>query len=114
MKWNTFLELVSNKGLFELIVRSELSGIDNGVTHDIWSPASPKSKRSSFCIDLSVAVNRARVFGCATLGNLNSLSLQSNFDHIHGVGESDSNSTRGHPCCDLLDKRGVLARRKRT
>jgi hypothetical protein len=92
--------------LFVRIIRGELSGVDDRVTHDVGDYTDPKSSDTISSKNLLVAVKRSIVtsIGCGH----RSLSLESDLYDISGVGNGDTNSTRSHTSSDFGQERGVL------
>lgn len=94
------------------IVRGQLSGVNDRVTHDVGEDSDPKTGNTISSDNLSVAIEATSV---TSLGSgKTSLSLESNLDYISGVGNGNTDSSRGHTGSDLSQERRVFSLLKRT
>lgn len=104
-------EVLSGK-LLVRIVRSQFSGVNDGVTHDVGDDTDPETCNTISSDNLSVAIEASTV---TSLGSgKTSLSLESNLDNISGVGDGNTDSSGGHTSSDLSHERRVFSLLKRT
>jgi len=83
--------------LFVMVIGRQLGSVDNTISDNVGAPASPKASHSFLLNDFSIAVHSAIVL----LHSLSALVLQSNLDHISGVGDCNANGS-GYKCSAYL------------
>jgi hypothetical protein len=84
-----------NQHLFILVIRSQLSCVDDRVPDNIGTPACPESLDASFLYNFGVTVNAALVLGRNASDFVNALSLQFNLNQISRISNCN-----GHTACD--------------
>lgn len=104
-------EVLSGK-LLVRIVRGQLSGVNDGVTHDVGDDTDPETSNTISSDNLFVAIKASSVTSLSS--GKTSLSLESNLDNISGVGDGNTDSSGGHTSSDLSQERRVFSLLKRT
>lgn len=109
--WNVISHVASlNKHLFILVIACQFSCIDYRISDDISTPRSPKAADSFVSNNFFIAIEGSFIFDrICLLSKRISLVLQSNLDHISGVGDCNSNCTSNHRGDDFLIEQGVLS-----
>ncbi len=99
---------VLNRNLLKLIIRCQLSCVNDRISHNVWHDTNPETERTLISNNFRVAVHRTSVRTLCR--RKTTLCLHSNFNYISWVCNRNTNCTSCHTSCDLLEQSWVLAR----